>query len=243
MNLKEALERAQFQPGVIGAKRFREGTTSVTTPGQRSRLARIEAPAARALLPGKNNPFKLALPAYEGKTTDGTADNAETFSLSYNLIESPNTTDLVLYEGGERVSPDSVDYGANSFDYTSAGTGTSLHVFYTTDAAGEIQLIKSAPDGKADSSLEIDSVAAHHLARQDQVDQPYTLTFDSGHEGFVPTDFALEIYVEATYPVALEDPDGDGATADNALYQLPVNKAQGSIPGLRGAVRDAMSQG
>lgn len=240
MSLAERLANTRMTPGKIGAKRFRAGTTSATTVGERSRLARIEAPAARGLLEGPKNPFKIALPAYESFTTDATAGNTETFTLANNLIKSPNTNNVVLYEAGSRVQPAAVDYTNDAFDYTDDGTGNTLHVFYTTDAAGEVELVKRAPDGRSSSEVTLDSAALHHIAHQDQTDQPHYLSFSKDADGWVPTDFALEIYVNAEYQVALEDPNGDGATADNALFQLPAVKASEQIPGLPSAVRAAM---
>ena len=240
MSLAQRLANTRFTPGKLGAKRFRRGTTSATTVGERSRLARIEMPAARGLLEGPSNPFRIALPAYEGFTSDGTDGNSETYNLSHNLIESPNTTDVVAYVGGQRVSPDAVDYDANTVDVTDSGSGNNIHIWYTTDAAGEVELVKRAPDGKATSEMTLDSAALHHIARQNQTDQPHYLSFTRDADGWVPTDFSLEIYVNAEYQVALVDPDGDGATADNALYQLPASKANSEIPGLPSAVRSAM---
>jgi len=227
-------------PGQIGAKRFRAGTTSATTVGERSRLAKIEAPAPRGLLSGKSNPVKLTLPAYEGFTSDGTGGNSETFNLSHNLIESPNTTDVVAYVGGDRVSPDSVDYQNNTVDVTDPGTGNNIHIWYVTDAAGEVELVKRAPDGRTSSEETLDTATLHHVHRQDQSDQPHYLSFGSKTAPWVPTDFSLEIYVNAEYQVALVDLDGDGATADNALYQLPALKATDNVDGLPRAVRTGM---
>ena len=240
MSLKQRLEAMTLTPGKLGAKAFRAGSTSATTPSERSRLARLEAPAARALLAGPQNPFKLTLPAYESFSTDGTDGNTETFNLSNNLIDSKNTNSVVAYIGGTRAGPDSVDYGADSIDVTDPGSNNTVHVFYVTDAPGEVELVKVAPDGRASSERVLDSVTLHHVHRQDQSDQPHYLDFTRNIEAWVPEDFALEIYVTAEYTVALEDPDGDGAIATNALYQLPVFKGNDSVEGLKAAVRNSM---
>lgn len=240
MNLQKRIENANFTPGILGVKRFRAGTTSATTPGERSRLARIQADSARALLQGPDNPFKLVLPAYESFTSDGTGGNTETLNLSHNLYQSPNTNDVVAYVGGSITSVDATDYANDTIDVTDPGSDNTIHVFYSTDATGDVELVKAAPSGKADSSKEIDSATLHHIHRQDQNDQPHYLTLDKNVDEWFPTDFALEIYVNAEYTVALEDPDGDGAVATNALFQIPAQKANDSIPGLSATVRDAM---
>jgi len=234
-----------FRPGTVGAKQFRSAaaTTNMTTTGEESLLASLPVPTARALLQGSNNPMKVALPAYEAFETDGTADNSETFGLSYDLIECPNTQNLVLYNGGTKVKADSVDVAGDSFDYTDSGSNNTLHVFYMVSDTATVEIRKAAPSGSASSSEDLYSAPLHHINRQDQTDQPQYLDLsDNQYAPWVPSDFTIEVYVNGTYPVALTDPDGDGAVAHNALLQIPAKKAQSEIDGLGAVIRESMGR-
>lgn len=241
----QRMQATQFRPGTLGVKQFRgqNATNQLTTSGEESQLASFPVPTARGFLQGPQNPMKVALPAYESFTTDGTADNTETFSLSYDLIDCPNTGNLVLYEGGTKVSPDSVDVAGDSFDFTSTGTNTTLHVFYMVGDTANVVLKKVAPSGKAGAEEELYEAPMHHVNLQDQTDQPQYLSLqDDRFAPWVPKDFEVQLYVDATYPVALTDPDGDGAVAHNALFQIPAKKAQSEIPGLGAAIRESMGR-
>jgi hypothetical protein len=51
----------------------------------------------------------------------------------------------------------------------------------------------------------------------------------------------LEVKVDAPYVTRFEDPDGDGATATNALLAIPVSKAASPVAGLNRLVRNQMA--
>jgi hypothetical protein len=226
----------------VGVAEFRgpNATESVTTSGEKSRLASVTVPTPRGLLSGPENQVKIALPAYEGFSSDGTDGNTETFNLSNDLIQCPNTEDIVVYIGGTRTQPDAVDYANDTVDVTDPGSNNNIHVFYMVSDVGSVQLRKVAPTGESNADQELDSAALHHINQQDQTDNPHYLTFESDAEPWVPTDFALEINVTAQYQIALTDPDGDGAVADNALFEIPAVKARQEVPGLASAVRAQM---
>jgi hypothetical protein len=212
-------------------------TRSAGVPNSRETVATVQFDRPHAI---RTAPTDIGLMAYEEKTTDGTADDSEIFSLSHEPVESGVTdTPLVLYEEGVgRVFPDSVDYGANEFTYTSGGTNNTLGVFYASGRQAQVLVQKRAPNGVKET-LWTGDLGLLHL--RDHAKDPVTINLtDSYWQALVPSDWHLEVVVNAPYTVRwAKDVDGDGTdeTATNALLNIPVRKARDTIDGLSTAVR------
>jgi hypothetical protein len=215
---------------------------SLGTADQRSRIATYKA--ERLFEVRQDRSFDLSVVATETKTTDGTADNTETFALGNDLIDSNAVADsLLLYEGSSRVEPDSVDFAANEFDYTSSGTDTTLTVYYTAGDQASIDIEKEAPSGSVEA-LWSDDVGMVH--RRDQNKDPLSFGFRKPLQGVIPTDFRLNVYVTAPYTATLVGQDGDGNTtvepAINALASFPIAGAPGTVEGAAKATRLSMAE-
>jgi hypothetical protein len=207
--------------------------------GQRSRIATFEAESTLSLR--RDAPMRLMFIEVEEFTTDGTADNTETFTLSNNLIETVNTADLVLYDDGTRVQPDAVDYGAESFDYTDSATGSTLHAYYVARDPVKVEIERRAPRAQgAVQDVVFDDVTSI-LHERNQNKEPPEFDFDHPLDSIVPRKWYIDVYAEG--PVGFDwDDDGTNNPQDteatNALLSLPVNRAKQDVPGLAQAVRE-----
>jgi len=184
--------------------------------------------------------YRFVPVARETFTTDGTADNTETFTLSHNLIDSSVSDDLVLFEGSNQVQPDSVDYGADSFDYTDDGTDNSITAYYVAATQAQIKLKKVGPGGSTSETL-----VEHDAALINQRDPDRDpLTFDlnaSPLQAVIPSDWSLEWTVTGPFNAGY-DPDND-PTPVNFLVSIPIRRAAPSeIPNLGSHVRRDSSQ-
>jgi hypothetical protein len=125
---------------------------AANTPGEESVIAEFRTQRPLYVREGKTQ--DLALVAYQQETTDGTADNTETFALDHSVIQSDATPEnVVLYEKGQKVQPDAVDYDNDTIDYTDDGTDNRPHTYYTTDAQSALRLKKAAPNTVEDLQL------------------------------------------------------------------------------------------
>ncbi|GGL57928.1 hypothetical protein [Halocalculus aciditolerans] len=239
--MPDALTRVQNAQGTPGELAQDDFETQASTPGQSSRVARLRADYWHRIRSGRSNPFRVAIPAYEGFTSDGTADNTETFSLSHELVETPNTQDVVVWlDGTYYGTPDAIDYDANTVDVTDSGTDSNVHVWYIVDEAASLSVRKAAPSGTTSASKEIESVSLSRMHLGNQFEQPEYFSFSTELEGYLATEITLDVYVNAPYEVRFEDPDGDGASATNLLLSIPVERGSETIPGLKSAVKADM---
>ncbi|MFA9418460.1 hypothetical protein [Natrinema sp. HArc-T2] len=240
MAIKHKLKSANWVPGSLTLREFdtREGT-----PGGASIVAETKLGRALQFRDDPDSELRLVLPAYEHFTTNGTADDQETFDLSHNAIDSPSTESFVLYEDGAIVEPDSIDYANNSFDYTSSGTDTDLDVFYIARDPASVEIRKTAPDagGKVNQTLKEGQTAILHT--RDQAQQEVSFGFDrTPLQPYLPRKFKLQVVVDAPYTVAFEAPERANGTprARNALLSLPRFQTEARIEGLGAAVKQDM---
>lgn len=211
------------------------------TANQRTKIAEYQAETPMFLRP--DAAMRLAFCAVEEFQTDGTADNQETFNLSNNILQTPNTADLVLYEGSTRVQPDAVDYAANTFDYTSTNTGTYLHAFYVPRDATQVEIERQAPRSQGSvSDVPYDDVTSL-LHERNQNKEPPTMDADNVLDLFVPRKWKVQVYANGPVGFAYDDSDtanSQGVSASNALLKMPVRKAAQDVPGLAQAVKQRM---
>lgn len=238
VDVMDQLAKIGRRPTELSPRQFQ---TSTNSQGQMSEVADFTVDTALAVRTGRSNPLRIAIPAYESKTTDGTAGNTETFALSYDLIDTPNTGSLVLWENGTLVSPDSVDFANDSFDYTDDGTGNTLHVYYIPGNAATLEVRKIMPNSKisAGEALYEGNLGLVHNAKQAEQPEYFTLN-ESELQRFLAADMDLEVRIDAPYQIRWEDPDGDGTEPTNALLQIPAQKADSEVEGLGSAIRADM---
>ncbi len=219
-----------------------EAEQMASTSTDRDRIASLNAESMLAVRGGER--FQLALPAYEKFTTDGTGGNTETFSLSHSVMQTPNTENIVVWEGSQYLGNepvlDAVDYDANTFDYTDDGTSNTLHVYYISDAAADLEIQKVSTSGNSYQGLYDESLRLVHQTNQSE--QPETPDVNSTDlNPVVPSEFEIEVYLDAPYTFRWTDADGDGTSPTNLLFSFPVNRGRGQIPGLRDAVAADMA--
>ncbi|ELY71097.1 hypothetical protein [Natrinema versiforme] len=240
MAIKNKLKAASWVPGSVTLREF---DTQAGTSGEASVVAEIKLGRPLQLRDDHDSELRLVLPAHEHFTTNGSADEQETFELGHNLIESPSTQDFLLWEDGSVVQPDSIDYDANSFDYTSAGTETDLDVFYVPRDPASVEIRKTAPGagGKVNQTLKEAQTAILHT--RDQAQQEIQFGFDrTPLQPYLPRKFKLQVVVDAPYKVAFEAPERANGTprARNALLSLPRFQTEARIEDLGAAVKQDM---
>jgi hypothetical protein len=208
--------------------------TMASSPGRESRVAELTADAALSL---RNDRIKLAIPAYESFETAGDG-STQTFSLGHSVIDTPDTQSAVVSFGGDYQGVPSVDFDANEITVDGPGTAETVHAFYLSDAPATIKIRKESANGDTRTTLFEGSLSL--IQQTNQNEQPERLRLGQ-IERFVATDMTLFLSIDAPYVVRFEDPDGDGATATNALTQVPLHRAEGSVRGLREIVEAAMA--
>jgi len=209
---------------------------SQNTTGELSKIAEFQADQPIAVRGGVAADVHLV--AYEQFTTDGTADNQETFNLSHDIVDAVSVADdFVLYEGGSAVDAGSVNYANNSFDYTDDGTNNTLHAYYVVGEQALLQFRKTAPKSHWDVLKELDSGIVN---LREQTRDPVTFDFRDPFDPVIPTDWRLEVYLDASYPVQWADDTDSEATADNLMLDVPIRRSAEEIPGLADAVTQAI---
>ena len=235
--VRKALDKAGRRKFPVGSRTFQ---TTANSMGQRSRIGRLRADTPLRLLEGQSHPLRVAIPAYESFSTNGTADDQESFALSHDVTETPNTAPVdVWLDGTHYGAPDSVDYSTGDITVTDSGTNSTVHVFYISGKAATLEIEKATGGAKSkQQTLYKANTALVHAT--DQSEQPETFGFGTLWDSFVATDMTLDVYLNAPYVARFEDPDGDGARATNALLDFTAMKGTDSVAGLKGAVRAEM---
>jgi len=215
---------------------------SVTSQGQRSRLGRYRADTAVMLRGGK--PFRIAVPAYYGDTTDGNAGDSETFTLPHSVVDTPATQSVVVWLDGDYYgAPDSVDYANDTIDVTDPNTNSNLHVYYVSDAPATLELRKAVPDSTTSSSQQVYQANTGLVHGTQQTEQPEFLSVGgSPLHGFVAADMTVDAYIKAPYTVRWTDPDGDDTEPTNAMLNLPIMEGRSEVAGLKAAIKAEMGE-
>jgi len=233
MSLQDALAAMGREPRPLSP--LDDFETVVNQTGSQSDILTLQAETVLALQEGE---LQVSIPAYETYTTDGTAGNTETVSLSHDLVDSPNTQSVVLYENGSRVSPDSVDYANNTLDYTDDGTGNTLHIYYIVGDAATLTIEKRVPGGKTDQSETLKTLNVGITNQKDQQEDPISLRFNSSWlERYLATDMELVVTLDAPYTCRFEE-STDGTEATNALFHTTAQQGSKRAPGLLKAIRE-----
>jgi hypothetical protein len=151
------------------------------TSGERSKIASYQPKVPLALR--QDTDMRLVIVAAEEFTHSG-GGSTDTFNLSQNIVNSPTSTALVLYDDGDIVQPDSVDYGGDSFDYTDNDTST-LHALYVARDASVLEIEKSAPRSQGNvTEVVFDEPTAILAERlQQRLLGPVIVALSDGHLG------------------------------------------------------------
>lgn len=218
----DRLERDQF-------------TLSNGVANERSLIATYQAP--KPLVLRQDKPVRVTITALELDTAAGDGA-AETFPLSNNAIDAPNTQNFVLYADGTRVPKGdySVDYAANEYTYTDDGTAQELAAYYVARDPIEFEIEKEAPRSQGSVSEVVFDEMTSLLHTRDQHEQPRYFGVDgSPLQPVVPEKWTLNVYADGAYAPAFDDSRND-THAVNALLSLPYKQGRGSIDGLGKAV-------
>lgn len=236
-SMESVVNRLQQTPATNQRLRRSDFDLGAANANQRSRIARFEADSPIAFRDGT---LRLAFTVAEQFTTDATAGNVETFNLSNDALNSRNTTNFILYEGGAQVAADAVDYAADSFDYTDDGTGNVLTAFYVARDPVGVEIEKVAPKAQGSvSEVVYDDVTATLHAR-DQNREPPEWDFNSPLQAVVPRKWYVDVYADGDPALALTDENKNspqGVTAVNAVISLPIRRASQDVPNLGRAVK------
>lgn len=228
-----ALARVPVVPGTIGRGDF---TLSENTENTDSVIASYEADRPIAVRTGV--PVQIVLPAYQEYSADGST-GTETITLDHSVVDSPAVQNsVVAYEGGTRLTVQSVDYTNNTVDVDPSADAT-VHVYYVSDEQATLQVEKAAPNGNTKTlhSQNLGLTNTRELAKQ-----PVTISNSAAGDDtrklfpVIPHDYELQISIEAPYPVQFEDDTDTAATASNAMVSVPINRSEQTIPGLKSVV-------
>ena len=233
-NIIQALKQVPASSTQLKRSQF---NLSNGTANQRTKIAEYEAESPMFLRP--DAPMRLAFTVVEQFQTPGDGSQT-TYDLSNDLLDTPNTVPLVLFESGTRVQPDSVDYDDDSFTYTGPGSAKYLHAVYVPRNATRIDIERQAPKSQgAVSDIPYDDVTSL-LHERNQNKEPPTMDADHLLDLVVPRKWKLQVYAEG--PVGFDWDDSDtanaqGVTASNAVVTVPVRKATQDVTGLAQAVK------
>lgn len=123
--------------------------------GDLSEIADIRVPKDYVYVFPPDRPIQMYLPVHEHFTASGNAD--ETFALSNDLAESAwmrQTTsgagngiasnsgreNLMVFQNGSQVAPNTVDYDANEFTLDGPSADDDIDVYYAWQDGGEVHI-------------------------------------------------------------------------------------------------------
>ena len=210
---------------------------SAGVAGSRELVAENKLRRPHALEQG--TPIDVAIMAYERFTSNGTAGDQETFALSHDPVESTATPEsVVVYEGDSRLAIDSRDYGNDTITVTPANANSEIGFFYASGEQARVTVQKTAPGSQAQETLWSGDLGLIHM--RDTAREPISFNFEgSVLQPVIPTDWRLQVYVDAPYTARFaKDIGGDGAdeTATNALLGFNYRATRDRIEGLKTAV-------
>lgn len=231
----QRLRKATRRPDELSPSDF---ATSAGSQGTETIVAQLVAETALAI---RNGPIKLAIPAYESFETAGDGSQ-QTFNLSHGIADSPDTQDVVHWFEGDYQGVPTYDPDANNGNGTitvdGPGAVETVHVFYLSPKPATVVMKKeTANENKRQELYEGNAGLVHQT---NQSEQPERIDLPGGPRRFIATDMEFQITVDAPYVTRFEDPDGNGATATNALLQIGVNRADRTVKGLGRVIANTM---
>jgi len=223
--IKQALATVPRAKQKLSGSQMDQSANSV---GEASTVAEYQVDRPVGLRNGK--PYEVDIPAYEEKTSNTSGGDSETFSLSHDLVDAESVpNDVVVYvEGTGYVEPDAVDYAADTVDVTDPNTENPVHIWYMAGDQARLTVRKVSPKGVPED-VDEDDMGLKNLRNQHK--DPLRFDFGRPYEGIIPTDWKVQIRIDAPYQVVWSAAGGD-ATPTNARISLPIFRARDQIPGL-----------
>jgi len=221
----------------------RQFETSTNSQGSLSEIAALVADTALALRTGRRNPLRLAVPAYQSFETAGDGSE-QTFSVTHDLTDCPDTQDVVVwFDGTYQGSPKSANHDTDEFTIDGPGSVKTVHAYYISGKAATFELRKKTPSAQTSNSEKLYEVNLGLLHEANQSEQAEFLELnESKLQRFLASDMELTARLKAPYQVRWTDPDGNGTEPTNALLQVPAQKSNGEIEGLRSAISADMGR-
>jgi len=183
--------------------------------------------------------YRVTPVARQTEAADSDDTNTETINLNHPLLDSDVTDDVALFEDGQQVSPDAVDYDANAVEYQ-AGADTTLTVYYVPRAQASVKLKKVAPGGSNSETLIQHDAGI--INRRDPNRDPLKVSLtESPLQATIPSDWKLQWTIDGPFSSGW-DPDTD-PDPTNLLVSLPIERGDvDEVEGLDAAVRDDSSR-
>lgn len=231
------MQRLASAPASRGKLRKRDFDLTNGTAGERTLLAEHKAQTPTFVRPSRG--ARLAFATIEEFQAPGDGSQT-TYDLSYDLIETPNTDNIVLFEAGNVVQPDSVDYAADTFTYTGPGSAEYLHAAYVPRDGALVEIERQAPRAQGGVTDVILDEPTSLLHPQDQNQEPPEFHGMHPLDYAVPKNWKVQIYANGPVPFEWDDSsesNPQGATARNAVVSIPVRRAQSDVQGLSRAVK------
>lgn len=205
--------------------------------GSRELVAEKKVRRPHALEQG--SPIDVAVMAYDEFTANATAGDQETFTLPHDLVESTATPESVIaYEGDSRLAIDSYDEANDTVTVTPANADSTVGFYYASGEQARISVQKTAPGSQAQEALWSGDLGLIHM--RDTVREPIAFEFEgSVLQPVIPTDWRLQVYVDAPYTARFaKDIGGDGndEVATNSLLGFNYRATKDRIEGLKTAV-------
>lgn len=226
MSVVEALRKMPSRPTRLERDDFE---TFAGESGSRTLVASFEAPYPLVLR--GDRPLRIIVTAFETFETDGSG-STQTFELTHDLVESPQSADVRVFADGERAKPEAINYDDDEIEYADGGDVEELAVYYISGEDMEFEIEKEAPSTDGSASERVFSTPLALMHQRDQDEQPRT--FDVGQstlQPVVPTDWKLNVYTDGDYSVTFED-DDTGTVARNAVLSLPIKQGNRPVDGL-----------
>ena len=210
---------------------------SAGVAGSRELVAEKKVRRPHALEQG--SPVDVAIMAYDEFSANATAGDQETFTLPHDLVESTATPEsVVAYEGDSRLAIDSRDFENDTVTVTPANADSTVGFYYASGEQARVTVQKTAPGSQAQEALWSGDAGLVHM--RDTAREPLTFDFEgSVLQPVIPTDWRLQVYVDAPYTARFAKDiggDGDDEVATNALLDFSYRATRDSIEGLKTAV-------
>ena len=225
---QDAVEAVTSTPHSPDRLRTQDWETADAVGSGETTIASLKPKRAIAFRPGA---YDLDVPAYESFPSDSTSGDTDTFDLSYFPMDAAGVAETaVLYEGGEKAADGdySVDFDANTLEYTGPETANDLHVWYFSAMQASVKIRKVAPNGTSEF---LDRADVSLVNAQDTAEDPLEFEFDHALQPLVPAYWEAQVRVDAPYPVRWTVDAADGtARADSLLMDVPINRADRALP-------------
>lgn len=227
-SVEDAVEAVTSTPYSIDRLTTGDWQQSAGVDGEMTTIASVKPKRAIAL---REEAYNLDIPAYERFASDSTTGDTDTFGLSYYPMDAPDVPNsVVLYAGESRVSDSnfSVDFEANTVDYTGDETADDLHVFYLSAMQANVEMRKVSPGGTFE---DFDRADLSLVNAMNTTEDPLEFDFDHALQPVIPGYWEVQVRVDAPYPVRWEVDAGNGtATADQMLLDVPITRADRDLP-------------